>query len=108
MKKLTVTIDGKAYPCGPTMGAMLRFRQETGREISQMDPASLTDLFTYFWCCVKSACAREGVEFGMSVMEFADLVNPDEMGEWQAGLMEEAKAQTADESETSDGEKKRP
>lgn len=38
MKRIEVIINGVAYPCSPTMGAMLRFKQETGREITEMDP----------------------------------------------------------------------
>ena len=30
MKRIEVTINGKAYPCRQTMGAMLRFKQEAG------------------------------------------------------------------------------
>ena len=46
MKKIEITINGKAYPCRQTMGAMLRFRQETGREITATD-GGLSDMCTY-------------------------------------------------------------
>ena len=38
MKKATITIsiDGKEYPCRPTMGAMLRFKEQTGKDISEI------------------------------------------------------------------------
>lgn len=82
MKKLAININGKAYPCSPTMGAMLRFKQETGREVTEIDPSSLSDLCTYLWCCVASASQREGGDFGMSLMEFADSITPEAMAEW--------------------------
>ena len=35
MAKIEVTINGTAYPCRPTMGAMLRFKKETGKEVTE-------------------------------------------------------------------------
>jgi len=68
-----VNINGKEYPCRETMGAVLRFKRETGQDISK----ALTDtetMITYIWCCISSACAQDNVEFGMSLIEFADAM----------------------------------
>ena len=62
---------GKEYPCRQTMGAMLRFKRETGREVTDMTDG-VSDLCTYLYCCVVSACMADGVEFGMGLTEFAD------------------------------------
>lgn len=101
MRRIEITVDGTAYPCSPTMGAMLRFKEETGREITEIDAKSFTDLCTYLWCCVVSASRREGKEFGMSLMDFADRITPDDMAEWNKAVT--AEAAPGD----SDGEKKR-
>lgn len=69
------------------MGAMLRFKQETGKEITEIDPSSFTDLCTYLWCCVVSASKREGREFGMSLMDFADSIMPEDMTAWGNSIM---------------------
>jgi len=58
MKRIEININGTAYPCSPTMGAMLRFKQETGREITEIDPTSFSDLCTYLWCCAITAEAE--------------------------------------------------
>lgn len=102
MKRIEITINGTAYPCSPTMGAMLRFKQETGREITEIDPTSFTDLCTYLWCCVVSAAKREGKPFDQSLMEFADSLTPEDMMEWNAAIT--ADAETSDDAP---GEKKR-
>ena len=102
MKRIEITINGTAYPCSPTMGAMLRFKEQTGREITQIDPSSLSDLCTYLWCCVKAGAKREGKEFDLSLMDFADSLTPDDMAEWNAAITEAAPADEADDS----GEKK--
>lgn len=82
MKRIEITINGEAYPCSPTMGAMLRFKQETGKEITEIDPTSFTELCTYLWCCVVSGAKREGKAFDLSLMDFADSLTPEDMTAW--------------------------
>ena len=102
MKKYpTITLDGKEYPCRPTMGAMLRFKQETGREVTQIGEDSPTDLCTYLWCCVKSASAHEGTPFDLPLLDFADALSPDDLALWSRQLQEASPA-----GETAGAEKK--
>lgn len=68
------------------MGAMLRFKQETGREITTIDAGSISDLCTYMWCCVASASKREGKQFDMSLMDFADSISPEDMAAWNEAI----------------------
>ena len=84
-----ITLDGKEYPCRPTMGAMLRFKQETGREVTQIEPGDLSGLVTYLWCCIRSSCKREGTDFPLSLMDFADSIGPQDVALWTASLQEE-------------------
>lgn len=92
MRKFEIYINGEAYPCIPTMGAMLRFKEETGREVSELNAASLSDICTYLYCCVVSACKREGKPFDLSLMDFADSISPEDMQRWNEGLSEGVKA----------------
>lgn len=104
MKRIEIEINGKAYPCSPTMGAMLRFKRETGREITEIEPNSFTDLCTYLWCCVKSASKREGIDFDMSLMDFADNIAPDDMAAWNDAISADSNGETDGDN----GEKKSP
>ena len=104
MKKITVTANGKEYPCRPTMGAMLRFKRETGKEVTELKGDSLSDLCVYLFCCVQSACAADGVEFGMELLDFADALSPEDLAAWSAQVQESA---SGDEDGGGDGEKKR-
>lgn len=90
MAKIEVTINGVNYPCRPTMGAALRFKKETGKEIMEINGGSLTDVCTYLYCCVVSACAADKVNFDMSLMEFADALNPEDMQAWTAQMQPDA------------------
>lgn len=99
MKRIEITINGTAYPCSPTMGAMLRFKKETGREITEIDASSFSDLCTFLWCCVVSAAKREGKPFDLSLMDFADNINPEDMREWNEAITAEAGAVDDDTEE---------
>lgn len=96
MKKVVVTINDKEYPCRPTMGAMLRFKKETGKEVTEITNTGFTDLCTYLYCCVASACAADKVDFNMSLLDFADALNPEEMAAWAASMQPEGAETTAE------------
>ncbi|MCR5038048.1 MAG: hypothetical protein K6A94_01760 [Bacteroidales bacterium] len=87
-----IEINGKQYPCRITMGAMLRFKQETDKDVSQMKPDDMGDLVTLLWCCVASASKAEGVEFGMSPMDFADSLDPETVTGFFVSMEGEGKA----------------
>ena len=70
------------------MGAMLRFKNETGREVTDID-GGFSDLCTYLWCCVVSACNKDNMNFDMSLMDFADSINPEDMTAWSQVVMSE-------------------
>ncbi len=83
MAKIEIVVNGKAYPCRQTMGAMLRYKKETGKEVTAMGN-DLSDVCTYLYCCVASACKHDGIEFNMSLMDFADSLAPEDMMSWSA------------------------
>lgn len=91
MAKVEVTINGKAYPCRPTMGAMLRFKKETGKEVTEIASNSLSDLCTYLYCCVASACAADKVDFSMDLIDFADGLSAEDMESWAEQIQAQAK-----------------
>lgn len=99
MPKVTVNINGTDYPCRPTMGAMLRFKKETGKEVTELENGSFSDLCAYLYCCVASASSADKVPFNMSLMDFADALSPEDMTAW-------AKQVQGDNTEQADAEKK--
>lgn len=87
------------------MGAMLRFKQETGKEVTEIDPGSFSDLCTYLWCCVKSASKADGLDFSLSLMDFADNVTPEEATEWVEANKEQSDGENTENSETPEEKK---
>lgn len=73
MDKITINVGKETYPCYPTLGAALYYRDETGRDLEQM--RGTADYAVYLYCCAKAACAREKKEFNLSLHEFADRVD---------------------------------
>ena len=63
----------------------------------------MSDICVYLFCCVASACKKDGVPFGMSLMDFADSITPDDLNQWT-----KVANGTAEQSPESDaeGEKK--
>lgn len=83
----TIRIGGKEYPCYVTMGAMLRYKRLTGREVNEA--GGLSTSLEYCYCAVASACAAEGVEFGLDCQDFCDRLSPAEFQRWAGGAAEE-------------------
>ncbi len=85
MSKIEILIDGKAYPCRQTMGAMLRYKKETGKEVTELGD-NLSDMCAYLYCCVASASKHDGKEFDMSLLDFADSLTPEDINVWVASI----------------------
>ena len=99
----TIRIAGKDYPCRMTMGAILRFKQQMGYEVTAVKEESFADNLTLLWCCVASACAREKKPFDLSPMEMADAITLEDFGAWKDANFE---AVQADASPATDTKKK--
>ena len=106
MPKIEITIDGKAYPCRQTMGAMLRFKKETGKEVTEITN-SLSDMCAYLFCCTASACKKDGVKFDMSLMDFADSITPEDLNEWTEAVNATASQASEGEAEVDAGGEKK-
>lgn len=91
MKKITVC--GKQYPCYVTMGAMRRYKIETGEDVSAMGN-DVANMATFLYCCVKSACNAEGVEFDMDIDRFCDCITPEQMNEFAQAMTDGAEKKT--------------
>lgn len=86
MAQIRISVNGRDYPCRATMGAMLRFKRETGREITTVKNDEISLLAVWLWCCICSASKHDGVEFTLSVEDFADSVTPDVLQSWQKAV----------------------
>lgn len=102
MNTIEIKINGKTYPCRQTMGAMLRYKKETGKEVSEIK-TDVSDMCTYLYCCTASACKHDDVEFDYSLMDFADSLTIEDMAAWADLMNSETDAEPTD----ADGTKKK-
>lgn len=72
-----IKVGGKEYPSRITMGAMVRFKNESGKDVSELKQTDISDLVLFFYCCVKSACNADKIPFTMDFDLFADSLEPE-------------------------------
>lgn len=94
MKK--IKIKGQEYPCRVTMGAMVRFKRESGKDIREVNLADVDLMLMFVWCCVKSACNADGVEFDIAFDRFVDMLEPEDFTEFFGDVQEATQKKTAD------------
>ena len=63
MKKLEITINGTSYPCKMTLGAMLRFKELTGKEVSEISQTEVSAMATLLYCCGFSRAEKAKLRF---------------------------------------------
>lgn len=84
---MEISINGEKYPCRPTMGAILRFKQETGKEVSEI--TGISDWIIYLYCCIASATKSDtGKDFPLPLMDFADSVPQELISKWVGAFRE--------------------
>jgi hypothetical protein len=70
---MAIKIKGKDYPIRPTMWALLTFKREKGRPLSEVKNDELEEILFYTWLCVRGACLQDEVPFEMSFEDY--LIN---------------------------------
>ena len=91
---IEIKIKDVTYPCRPTMGAMLRFKQMTGKEVSEIGVDAFSEMSIYLYCCVASACNADDVEFDYDLEKFADSVSPETLTEWAVSMQTKSTSDT--------------
>lgn len=75
--------EGRELPARSTMGALVMFKDMAGFDISQgiknLDAVTLAMLL---YCCIKSACRADGIEFTATFEEFCDRITPEDITAW--------------------------
>lgn len=101
MKK--IFYQGRELPCYITMGTMVRFKRETGRDVSTIQDGDIADLVVLLWCAIKAACGAEGIPFDTPFDLFADTLTVEVMQDFIKGLAE----QGGDDSQKKSPEKQK-
>jgi hypothetical protein len=87
--EIRLQIGGRDYPCRVTMGAMIRFKRDTGVDVSKLDTSDMESMVRFVWHCVASASKVDGVEFNMKFEDFADHLDPTTLNGFYAEMAED-------------------
>lgn len=99
MKKMTITLStGETYPFEFTMGAMLLFKKETGKEATEADFSSLSDLLTILWGGVVAATEATGGNCPYTLQQFANRIDKPTLVKWQEEVFDMKSTNSADVS----------
>lgn len=94
-----ISILGKEYPCRLTMGALKRFKDRTGKELSDIASGEIMLMGLLAYCCTESACSVEGVTFDVDEMRFLDALDMDSMAVFARMLADSAIEKKSPEQE---------
>ena len=83
-----VIICAKEYPSRVTMGAMIDFKRETGQDVNEIG-ADIEQLTMFMYCCVRSACRADKMDFQLTFEQFADGINLEDFTAFQNGMATE-------------------
>lgn len=70
-----VIICAKEYPSRVTMGAMIDFKRETGKDVNEIG-ADIEQLTMFMYCCVRSACRADKMDFQLTFEQFGRWHQP--------------------------------
>ena len=98
---------GEEFPVEINLGAMLLFKKETGKEVTDADMGGLSDLTHLLWAGTVSASEVAGVKFDYTPQQFANRLTPEALTQWSARLAEDQKAESGESGVESVGEKKK-
>jgi hypothetical protein len=71
---MTIKVKGKEYPIRPTMWALLQFRRDKQKAVSELKDEDLEDLLYWTYLCVKNTCRQDGVAFDISFEDYCEYV----------------------------------
>lgn len=78
---MQIEFGGKKYSIRVTLGAQLLFKQETGKELSEM--SGVEDFGKYLWCCARSASLADGTGFDIPFDTFVHRLDQEILDEWE-------------------------
>jgi hypothetical protein len=88
---MKIRINEKEYPLYVTMGALLRYKRETGRDAGELKGDSLEDVLMLMWCCVVCASQAHNIEFPLDFETFCNSITPKQVNDWAAQSTKEQK-----------------
>lgn len=107
---INIQVGDRTYPFRMTLGAMLRFKRATGKDLAreELDDGDLEEVAQLLYACLASASVADKVPFNLSFEEFCDNLSAEDMVTMQDLLVnQEEPAGATDGPAEADGEEKK-
>ena len=101
---MEITINGTVLPFVFTMGAIIDFKRLTGKDVDKLPEDDVEGMVALCYCCIKTACRKEGKIFDISFQDFADSLSFQEFIAMSNGLV----SQQANDADKKKGEEAPP
>ena len=97
-KAINIQVGDRTYPFRMTLGAMLRFKRATGKEVADLDDSNVEEVAILLHACLASTCAADKIPFDLGVEEFCDMISVEDLDAMQALLTQpdDAPAESGD------------
>ncbi len=97
MATITIDIDGTEYPFRTDlMGSAVRFYEESGKDVSEINLKSTREVLLYVYCCLAASCSKAQQPLPYTFTQFADNLSVEQMQDITAFMVKEVGA-AADE-----------
>lgn len=105
---INIQVGDRTYPFRMTLGAMLRFKRATGKDLArdELDTGNIEDVAQLLYACLASASVADKVPFSLTFDEFCDNLSADDMFAMQ-DLLTNPPETSAQEAEAAGGEEKK-
>lgn len=106
---ITIQVGDRSYPFRMTLGAMLRFKRATGKDLAreELDAGDLEEIAQLLYACLASASVADKVPFDLSFEEFCDNLSAEDMVTMQDLLVGHEPAEPAEGQAEAAGEEKK-
>ena len=105
---INIQVGDRTYPFRMTLGAMLRFKRATGKDLArdELDTGNIEEVAQLLYACLASASVADKVPFSLTFDEFCDNLSADDMFAMQDLLTNQPEA-PAPEAAAAGGEEKK-
>ena len=86
---------------------MLEFKRLTGYEADALSQGNISDFAKFIFCCVKSACRKDKIDFPYSLEDFCDSIDADTINSWTTSLAEVQDSMPDNEAGADSSDKKK-
>ena len=105
-RSIFIQVGDRTYPFRMTLGAMLRFKRATGKEVTELDDGSVEEVAHLLYACLASASNADKVPFDLDFDGFCDNLSAEDMETMRDLLIEEETPQAEEAAEGQGAEKK--